>query len=129
MSRYPIKVFYRVEDKGYVAVVSDLPGCSAFGETEEEALREAKVAIELWLKTAKNASRLIPSPSLLPSYSGKFLARIPKSLHQRLAEKAQDEGVSLNQYVEYLLAREAVGRKPAVPRTAKKAKRAQKARV
>jgi hypothetical protein len=30
-----------------------LPGCSAFGETEETALEEVKIAIELWLETAK----------------------------------------------------------------------------
>jgi len=105
MSRYPIKVFYSDEDKGYVAVVSDLPGCSAFGETEEAAVREAKEAVALWLKTAKKEGRQIPAASSLPSYSGKFLTRIPKTLHQRIAEKALDEGVSLNQYVEYVLAR------------------------
>ncbi len=43
-----IKFFYSEEDEGYIAVVSELPGCSAFGETEEEALKEIKVAIELW---------------------------------------------------------------------------------
>lgn len=29
--------------------------------------------------------------------------RIPKSLHRKLAQKAQDEGVSLNQLATYLL--------------------------
>lgn len=44
-----IGIFYSEEDKGYIAVVPELPGCSAFGETEEEALREIKVAMELRL--------------------------------------------------------------------------------
>jgi len=30
-----------------------LPGCSAFGENEEKALEEIKMAMELWLETAK----------------------------------------------------------------------------
>lgn len=109
MVHYPIKVFYSEEDKGYIAVVPDLAGCSAYGDTEEAAIGEAKVAVELWIKTAKKEKRAIPAPTVIPSYSGKFVARIPKSLHEKLAEKARDEGVSLNQYVEYLLAKGAGG--------------------
>jgi len=60
--RYAIEIFYSEEDEGYIAVVPELPGCSAFGETEEEALREVKVAMELWLETAKKERREIPKP-------------------------------------------------------------------
>jgi len=34
MNKYAIAIFYSGEDEGYVAVVPELPGCSAFGETE-----------------------------------------------------------------------------------------------
>jgi predicted RNase H-like HicB family nuclease len=102
---YPIKVFYSEEDEGFIAVIPDLPGCSAFGETEEEAIKEVKIAQELWIKTAKKEGRKIPRPSSEDIYSGKILARMPKSLHKALMEKAKDEGVSLNQLVVYLLSR------------------------
>jgi predicted RNase H-like HicB family nuclease len=102
---YPIKVFYSEEDEGFIAVVSDLPGCSAFGETEDEAVKQVKIAQELWLKTAKKEGRKIPKPSSENIYSGKILARTPKSLHKALMEKAKEEGVSLNQLVVYLLSR------------------------
>ncbi|MBI5253115.1 MAG: type II toxin-antitoxin system HicB family antitoxin [Euryarchaeota archaeon] len=62
MYKYAIELFYSEEDEGYIAVVPELLGCSAFGKTEEEALREAKVAIELWLETAKKEGRDIPQP-------------------------------------------------------------------
>ena len=38
-------------------------------------------------------------------FSGKVLVRLPKELHRMLVEKAQHEGVSLNQYCLYKLAR------------------------
>jgi predicted RNase H-like HicB family nuclease len=60
--KYTIEIFYSEEDEGYIAVVPELPGCSAFGETEEEALKEIKVAIELWIDTAKKEGREIPKP-------------------------------------------------------------------
>lgn len=100
---YPIKIFYSEEDKGFIAVIPDLPGCSAFGETEEDAMKEVKIAQELWLRTAKKERRKIPSPSKEDRSSGKILARTPKSLHKALTERAKEEGVSLNQLVVYLL--------------------------
>jgi predicted RNase H-like HicB family nuclease len=53
--KYAIEIFFSDEDKGYIALVPELPGCSAFGETEEQALKlkEVKIAIELWIDTAK----------------------------------------------------------------------------
>lgn len=60
--RYSIEIFYSDEDRGYIALAPELPGCSAFGKTEEEALKEIKVAIDLWLETAEKEGREIPQP-------------------------------------------------------------------
>lgn len=57
--KYAIEIFYSDEDEGFIAVVPELAGCSAFGETEEEALSEVKVAIGLWLETARQEGREI----------------------------------------------------------------------
>lgn len=105
-ARYPIEVFWSDEDEGYIAIVPDLPGCSAWGADEAEAIREAHDAIGAWLKAAKAAGRNIPAPALPTDeagYSGKFLMRVPRRLHADLARNAKREGVSLNQYVLYLL--------------------------
>jgi predicted RNase H-like HicB family nuclease len=59
---YAIEIFYSEEDEGFIAVVPELPGCSAFGETQERALREVKIAMKLWLETAKEIGREIPVP-------------------------------------------------------------------
>ena len=62
MYKYAIEIFYSEDDEGYIAVVPELRGCSAFGETEEKALGEVKIAIELWLETAKKSGKYIPQP-------------------------------------------------------------------
>ncbi len=46
----------------------------------------------------------IPIPETADKYSEKFVVRLPKSLHQRLAIEAEKEGVSLNQLALYKLA-------------------------
>ena len=61
--RYAIEIISSDEDEGFIAVVPELPGCSAFGETEEEALREVKVAVSLWLEAAHEEGRVIPEPA------------------------------------------------------------------
>ena len=46
MTYYPIVVYHTPEDGGYFATVPDLAGCTAHGETPEEALRAAPAALE-----------------------------------------------------------------------------------
>jgi len=101
--RYPVKLFYSEEDKGYIAIIPDLPGSSAFGETPEKALKEIKIVEKMWLEVAAKEGMEIPTPSTEKQYSGRILARTPKTLHKQLAELAEDEGVSLNQLVVFLL--------------------------
>mgnify|MGYP002682870448 CR=1 FL=1 len=59
---YAIEIFYSEEDEGFIAIIPELPGCSAFGETEESALKEVKIAMKLWLETAKEIGKAIPLP-------------------------------------------------------------------
>lgn len=113
MSRYPIEVFWSEEDEGYVAVVPDLPGCSAWGETETDAIREAHAAVSAWIEAATAAGRSVPEPTLPldeAGYSGRFVLRVPRLLHADLARSAKREGVSLNQYLLYLLTERQAGR-------------------
>lgn len=42
----------------------------------------------------------------LEEYSGKLVIRMPKSLHKQLKETADIEGVSLNQYIIFKLAKQ-----------------------
>lgn len=68
--KYAVEIFRSKEDNGYIAIAPELPGCSAFGETEEKALKEIKTAIELWLETAKKEGRKIPEPQGKPMLAG-----------------------------------------------------------
>jgi predicted RNase H-like HicB family nuclease len=64
MFRYAIEIFFSEEDEGYMAVVPELRGCSAFGETQSEALNEVLDAIETWISNAKDMGWEIPEPSM-----------------------------------------------------------------
>lgn len=66
MKDYHINVFYSDADEGYIADIPDLQHCSAFGETYEEALREALKAKAAWLETARAHQKPIPVPLFRP---------------------------------------------------------------
>jgi predicted RNase H-like HicB family nuclease len=105
-NRYPAQVFWSKEDEGFIAVAPDLPGCAAFGESQEEALGELQDAIAAWIEAAQSAGNRIPEPSEPArdaEYSGKVLVRMPRELHGQLARLAKSENVSLNHYLVYLL--------------------------
>jgi predicted RNase H-like HicB family nuclease len=61
---YPTHIFWSVEDRAFIAIAPDLPGCSAVGDTRTEALAELENAIEAWCEAAKRAGNPIPEPSL-----------------------------------------------------------------
>jgi len=64
---YPIVVYPTPEDGGYFAIVPDLAGCTAHGTTAEEAVREAQVAMGLWLEVAREDGDVLPKPSRYPA--------------------------------------------------------------
>ena len=60
---YTVKIFPDPEGDGdYIAEIEELKGCSAFGETPEEALKEIETAMKLWIETAKKHGKPIPKP-------------------------------------------------------------------
>ena len=87
----------------FYAHVLELDGCQSTGETFEEAYKNLKDAMLNWIETKLECGFEVPLPMQYNNFSGKFIVRIPKSLHYRLSIEAEQEGVSLNQYALYKL--------------------------
>lgn len=63
MNKYTIEIFWSDDDQGYIAIAPELPGCNAFGETQEEALHEIQDAISAWLEACQSSGEQLPKPS------------------------------------------------------------------
>ncbi|GBE16848.1 hypothetical protein BMS3Abin15_00672 [bacterium BMS3Abin15] len=61
-AKYEIILFWSDEENVFIADVPELPGCMAHGDTPEEALKQVKEAIQLWIDTAKEFGDPIPRP-------------------------------------------------------------------
>ena len=94
---YRIEIVEDREEGGFVVSFPELPGCITCGETLETAVANAQDAKKAWLEAALADG--------VEKYSGQFKLRMPRSLHRALAEHSQQEGISMNQYCVYLLAK------------------------
>jgi predicted RNase H-like HicB family nuclease len=104
------------EGGGFLITFPDLPGCMSDGETIEEAIENGRDAFLGWVSAEADMGRSIPAPNwkpeedATPKVSGKFVQRIPRTLHAKLVKRAKQEGVSLNTLVLTLIA-EGIGKR------------------
>jgi predicted HicB family RNase H-like nuclease len=99
VSNYSFKVFWSDEDQAYIAVCSEFPTLSAFGDTPQEAIGEMETVLQMAIETFKEKNWPLPEPHTHIEYSGQMRVRFPKSVHARLATQAQEEGVSINSLI------------------------------
>jgi predicted RNase H-like HicB family nuclease len=102
---YNIIIRHVVDESGnyYLASVLEFDGCMSDGATYQEAFENIQEAMAGWIETKRANGFPVPPPVGDETYSGKFVVRLPKTLHARLAIEAEQEGVSLNQYALYKL--------------------------
>ena len=65
MHIYTAHLMWSNEDNGFIAIVPQLPGCSAFGKSMEKAVRELQYAIDAWIDAAKAAGKPVPAPIIM----------------------------------------------------------------
>lgn len=111
-----IRLLSEEEGGGYLITFPDLPGCMADGDSMEEAIKNGRDAFIGWVSVQAEMGREIPKPLWRPEdddvskVSGRFVQRIPRSLHVKLVARAKREGVSLNSLVLAFIA-EGIGRR------------------
>lgn len=109
------KTITRTPEGTFLGEIPELPGCITEGDSEIETIALLNDAMREWLRTALELGRPIPGPfEVERAFSGKFNLRVPRSLHRELKTRAQENGVSLNEYCVLLLA-EGVNQNPVLP--------------
>ena len=107
---FEIRPLSKDEGGGYSISFPDLPGCWSDGSTPEEAVENGRDALASWLAVAQEFRDEHPKP--FSTVSGRFVQRVPRSLHAQLIARAKVEGVSLNTLVVSLVS-EGIGQRKA----------------
>ena len=115
LNQYPFEIRPLTEEDGggFLISFTDFTECISDGETVEEAIQNGLDALQETIAALESLNLPVPEPGSGGSYSGKFIQRVPKSLHARLATRARQEGVSMNALVTSILAESLGKREPA----------------
>ena len=125
--KFPIAIEPGSDTQAWGVVVPDLPGCfSAADDGIDQAIENAKEAIEAWIEAAIDSGDAIPSPSSItalqasPDYQGWIWAiaevdpavldetieriniSLPRRILARLDAKARAAGESRSGYIAHL---------------------------
>ena len=100
---YQMNIVEDPYEGGFVVSFPELPGCITCVDSFDDIYPMAEDAKKVWLQAALADGVDIQEPRSVGDYSGNVKLRMPKFLHRRLAEEAEREGVSLNQYCVCLL--------------------------
>ena len=98
--KYPIAIEPGDDKHAYGVVVPDLPGCFSAGDTLDEAMDNAREAIELWLETVIDDGGAVPEPRPLgehqkkKEFKGWVWAVVAVDLAQ-LSDKAERVNITL----------------------------------
>jgi antitoxin HicB len=95
---YRISLTRSETDGEWIGQVEELPGCVARGDSPERAARAVRGEMRRWIEEALAEGKEIPEPRA-NGHSGRLLLRMPNTLHAELARRADQEGVSLNQFL------------------------------
>ncbi len=113
-SQYPFEIMPLSEEDGggYLISFPDFSECISDGDTIEEAIQNGFDALEETIAALEEMGYPVPLPGSGGGHSGKFIQRVPKSLHARLATRAKQEGISMNSLVITFLAESLGKREP-----------------
>ena len=101
LTDYPFEVrpLSSEEGGGYLISFPDFAECISDGETVAQAMENGRDALKATIAALKAKKLPVPAPNSGGVASGKFVARVPKTVHAQLATRARAEGVSLNALV------------------------------
>jgi antitoxin HicB len=112
LADYPFEIrpLSAEEGGGFLISYPDFSECISDGDTVDEALKNGRDALKATVAAMKAKGLAVPAPNGGGVASGKFVARVPKTVHAQLATRAKAEGVSLNALVLTFIA-QGLGRK------------------
>lgn len=112
LNQYPFEIRPLTDEDGggFLISFNDFTECISDGETVAEAIQSGLDALQETIAALESLNLPVPEPGSGGSYSGKFIQRVPKNIHARLALRAKQEGVSMNALVTSILA-ESLGKR------------------
>lgn len=104
VAHYRYAVTWSPEDEEFVATVAEFPSLSWLDSDRIAALEGLDRLLHDVVVDMCERGETVPLPFAERRYSGNLKVRVPPERHRQLAIEAQEAGVSLNRYVNDLIA-------------------------
>ena len=99
VSHYTYRVAWSAEDDEFVVTVVEFPSLSWLAPSQMEALQGLETLLSKVIADMQQQGEEVPQPISERSYSGKFNLRLGEKLHRDIALRADEENLSINQWV------------------------------
>ena len=97
--RFTYRITWSEDDREYVGLCLEFPSLSWLAKSQDAALHGIRKIVASAFADMKKNGEVPPAPLAGRTYSGKFVVRVPPSVHRALALKASEEGISLNRLI------------------------------
>ena len=104
VNHYTYRVTWSAEDKEHVGLCTEFPSLSWLAPSPEKALSGIRQVVADVVDELTASGEPVPEALAEKKYSGRFMVRIPSSVHRNLANEAAEQGVSINRLVSAKLA-------------------------
>ena len=94
--KYTYRVTWSEEDGEYISLCVEFPSLSWLAATPEASLAGIRAVVADVVTDLLANGEPVPEPLAIKEYSGRFMVRIPPTLHRQLALEAAEAGISLN---------------------------------
>ena len=99
INHYTYRVTWSAEDNDHVGLCAEFPSLSWLAPTPEKALSGIRRVVADVVTDMKASGEEIPQALAEKKFSGRFIVRVPASVHRALATEAAEQGVSMNRLV------------------------------
>ena len=105
IEKYEYHIFFSDEDDTYIATVAEFPYLSSFDDTPEGAYKNIKDVVKEAVEVLQEERKELPIPLIDREFKGNISLRLSPETHRMAAQRAREEGCSLNQFLTSLIER------------------------
>jgi len=99
INHYTYRVTWSGEDNEHLGLCAEFPSLSWLAPTPEKALSGIRRAVADAVADMEASGEPVPEALAEKKFSGRFMVRIPSSVHRALATEAAEQGLSINRLV------------------------------
>ena len=99
IDKYTYRVQWSKEDDAFIASCLEFPSLMTHGDSQFDAIDELRIVLGAVLDDISEKNKKAPSPIKERQFKGNISLRIPPETHEELFYQANEQELSLNQYI------------------------------